>query len=86
MILSGGEWSSEDYLPLHSPQSSSISLQWTYRDGELVNLPQALLVEGDIIVVRPGRPVPGGACNVQVDVCISAQKTNFLVLYVPMTL
>ncbi|PIK55716.1 hypothetical protein BSL78_07376 [Apostichopus japonicus] len=60
-----GEWSSEDYLPLHSPQSSSISLQWTYRDGELVNLPQALLVEGDIIVVRPGRPVPGGACNVQ---------------------
>lgn len=59
-------WSTQDYLPLHSPHSSSVSLQWTYRDGDLVNLPQVLLVESDVIVVRPGRPAPGRACKIQV--------------------
>jgi hypothetical protein len=32
---------------------------WTYRDGEIVNLPTALLVEGDFIVMRLGSTAPG---------------------------
>ncbi|MCJ8747721.1 hypothetical protein PDJAM_G00156500 [Pangasius djambal] len=35
-----------------------MSLQWTYRDGRLVNLPVSLLVEGDIISLRPGSEAP----------------------------
>ena len=30
-------------------------LQWTLRDGAHVNLPWALLVKGDIIMVKPGQ-------------------------------
>lgn len=40
---------------------SQVSLQWTYRDGHIVNLPWALLVRGDVIVIRPGQSAPA-AC------------------------
>lgn len=43
---------------LYEPASESITLQWTYRDGTLVNLPWMTLVEGDIILLRPGREIP----------------------------
>ncbi|KAG9349783.1 hypothetical protein JZ751_026136 [Albula glossodonta] len=43
---------------LFSQPSPAISLQWTYRDGHLVNLPVILLVEGDIIALRPGTEAP----------------------------
>lgn len=36
----------------------SVTLQWTYRDGKIVNLPWALLVKDDIIVLRPGQITP----------------------------
>lgn len=37
------------------PFAPSWSLHWAYRDGHLVNLPVSLLVEGDIIALRPGQ-------------------------------
>ncbi|CAG9824590.1 unnamed protein product [Phaedon cochleariae] len=53
------KWSAENYPNLSSPTSPCITLQWTYRDGQLVNLPWALLVKDDIILVRPGQASPG---------------------------
>ncbi|XP_050461662.1 transmembrane protein 94 isoform X2 [Cataglyphis hispanica] len=52
-------WKSENYPHLCSPQSPCLTLQWTYRDGKIVNLPWALLVAGDIIVMKPGQQAPG---------------------------
>lgn len=53
------KWNSENYPHLYSPLSPCITLQWTYRDNTLVNLPWALLVKGDIILVKPGQLSPG---------------------------
>ncbi|KAL0110556.1 hypothetical protein PUN28_013866 [Cardiocondyla obscurior] len=53
------QWRSENYSHLFSPQSPCLTLQWTYRDGCVVNLPWALLVAGDIIVMKPGQQAPG---------------------------
>lgn len=47
-------WTEENYPDLCSPLSPCITLQWTYRDGKLVNLPWALLVKDDIILMKPG--------------------------------
>ncbi|KAK2821061.1 hypothetical protein Q5P01_024020 [Channa striata] len=49
------EWSQSLYPDLYTPSSPSWSLHWTYRDSQLVNLPVSLLVEGDIIALRPGQ-------------------------------
>ena len=35
-----------------------MSLQWTIRDKDVVNLPTVLLVKGDIICLRPGQAAP----------------------------
>lgn len=48
-------WTEENYPDLCSPLSPCITLQWTYRDGRLVNLPWALLVKDDIVIMRPGK-------------------------------
>lgn len=53
------DWKKSNYPHLCSPLSPCISLVWTYRDNELVNLPTALLVEGDNIVMRLGASAPG---------------------------
>ncbi|CAH1129293.1 unnamed protein product [Ceutorhynchus assimilis] len=53
------DWKPENYPNLYTPFSPCITLQWTYRDGKLVNLPWALLVKDDIILVRPGQASPG---------------------------
>ncbi|XP_030634876.1 transmembrane protein 94-like [Chanos chanos] len=50
---------------LFAPPSQAVSLQWTYRDSQLVNLPVSLLVEGDIISLRPGNKAPTGLRGVQ---------------------
>lgn len=47
-------WTEFNYPDLCSPLSPCITLQWTYRDGKLVNLPWALLVKDDVILMRPG--------------------------------
>jgi hypothetical protein len=50
-----GAWQPSNYPHLHTPLSSSVVLQWTLRNGSLVNLPWALLVEGDVILIKPGQ-------------------------------
>lgn len=52
-------WSPANYPHLHSPISPCITLQWTVRDGIVVNLPWGLLVRGDVILLKPGQKVPG---------------------------
>ncbi|XP_076171835.1 transmembrane protein 94-like protein l(2)k05819 isoform X1 [Ptiloglossa arizonensis] len=53
------QWNPENYPHLCSPLSPCLTLQWTYRDSHIVNLPWALLVAGDIIVIKPGQQAPG---------------------------
>ncbi|XP_035897448.1 transmembrane protein 94 isoform X2 [Anopheles stephensi] len=53
------DWTIDNYPHLCSPLSPCVTLQWTYRDGHVVNLPWALLVRGDHIVMRPGQVSPG---------------------------
>ncbi|XP_052867770.1 transmembrane protein 94 [Anopheles cruzii] len=53
------DWAPNNYPHLCSPLSPCVTLQWTYRDGRIVNLPWALLVRGDHIVMRPGQVAPG---------------------------
>lgn len=52
------DWTSENYSNLNCPMSPCVTLQWTYRDGKIVNLPWALLVKSDVIVIRPGSVAP----------------------------
>ncbi|XP_035828893.1 transmembrane protein 94 [Aplysia californica] len=53
-------WSAASSHPdLHTPLSPCISLQWCVRSGTMLNLPQAVLVSGDLIVLRPGHAAPG---------------------------
>lgn len=59
------KWKEEYYPHLCAPYSPCVTLQWTYRDGTIVNLPWALLVEGDVIVLRPGQEVPGHCKGLQ---------------------
>ncbi|XP_077286131.1 transmembrane protein 94-like protein l(2)k05819 isoform X3 [Arctopsyche grandis] len=53
------DWEEKNYPHLCAPFSPCVTLQWTYRDGKVVNLPWALLVKNDIIVMRPGQESPG---------------------------
>lgn len=52
-------WQPENFPHLCSPFSPCITLQWTYRDAKIVNLPWALLVKDDVIVIRAGQISPG---------------------------
>ncbi|XP_075158243.1 transmembrane protein 94-like protein l(2)k05819 isoform X2 [Haematobia irritans] len=58
------EWQACNYPHNCCPMSPCVSLQWTYRDGVIVNLPWALLVKGDYIVLRPGHITPGPCSEV----------------------
>lgn len=53
----GLRWDETDYPDLYMPVSPCITLQWTYRDGNLVNLPWPLLVPGDVIVINPSHKI-----------------------------
>uniref|UniRef100_A0A8C1FZG7 Transmembrane protein 94 n=1 Tax=Cyprinus carpio TaxID=7962 RepID=A0A8C1FZG7_CYPCA len=48
-------WAPSLYPDRYTPTSPSWSLHWTFRDEQLVNLPVSLLVEGDVIALRPGQ-------------------------------
>jgi hypothetical protein len=50
-------WEEKNYPDLFMPVSPCISLQWCYRDGKLVNLPWALLVHGDVIVLQAAQKI-----------------------------
>lgn len=54
------EWTDDNYPNLCSPVSPCVTLQWTYRNERIVNLPWALLVRDDLIIIRPGQVAPGG--------------------------
>ncbi|KAJ0177027.1 hypothetical protein K1T71_007036 [Dendrolimus kikuchii] len=59
------KWKEHHYPHLCAPFSPCVILQWTYRDATIVNLPWALLVEGDVIVLRPGQEIPGHCRGLQ---------------------
>ena len=61
----GVKWTPENFPHLHTPLSASATLQWTLRDGKKVNCPWALLVEGDIILIKPGQICPGKCTSVE---------------------
>lgn len=48
-------WFNDDFLSSNIPLSQSVSNQLVYRNSKLVNLPLNLVVEGDLILVRPGQ-------------------------------
>jgi len=50
------------------PYSPSVTLQWTQRDGVLVNLPWALLVKGDIVLLKPGQTSPCHVTRLRVSI------------------
>lgn len=58
-IILSKDWKTFNYPHLCSPMSPCISLCWTYRDNEIINLPTVLLVENDVIVLRLGQIAPG---------------------------
>ncbi|XP_041075800.1 transmembrane protein 94 isoform X2 [Polyodon spathula] len=49
------KWAPSLFPDLYMPSAPSWSLHWVYRDGQLVNMPVSLLVEGDVIALRPGQ-------------------------------
>lgn len=50
------------------PYSPSVTLQWTHRDGVLVNLPWALLVKGDVVLLKPGQTSPCHVTRLSVSI------------------
>lgn len=69
-------WSPSLYPHLYTPPSSSWSLHWTYRDSQLVNLPVSLLVEGDIIALRPGQEAFASLRGIKVCLCWNSIGTS----------
>ncbi|XP_037708893.1 transmembrane protein 94 isoform X1 [Drosophila subpulchrella] len=68
------DWQQANYPHLSNPMSPCVSLQWTYRDGKIVNLPWALLVRGDHIVLRPGHISPGPCHELETNKLFSANE------------
>lgn len=58
------DWTSCCYPNVSNPMSPCVTLQWTYRDSQIVNLPWALLVKNDVIVIRPGQSAPGDCTEI----------------------
>ncbi|XP_063445351.1 transmembrane protein 94-like [Mytilus trossulus] len=65
--LKAPAWTIDDYVNIHTPLSPCVSLQWTLRDNQVVNLPVPLLVAGDVILLRPGHIVPGSCRQLEAD-------------------
>ncbi|KRJ97269.1 transmembrane protein 94 isoform X3 [Drosophila yakuba] len=68
------DWQPSNYPHLSNPMSPCVSLQWTYRDGKIVNLPWALLVRGDYIVLRPGHISPGPCHELETNKFFAANE------------
>lgn len=69
------EWEPTNYPHIYSPLSPCVSLQWTYRNGRIVNLPWALLVAGDYVLIRPGQIVPVDCTEMNGKCTFSAGET-----------
>lgn len=63
-------WKKDNYPHLCMPYSPSVTLQWTQRDGVLVNLPWALLVKGDIVLLKPGQTSPCHVSRLSVSILL----------------
>lgn len=57
--INNKKWTIDHFPNLCVPFSPCITLQWTYRDNRIVNVPWALLVKNDIVVIRAGQISPG---------------------------
>ncbi|XP_059477239.1 transmembrane protein 94 isoform X2 [Neocloeon triangulifer] len=57
--IDSDDWKENHFPQLCCPYSPCITLQWTIRDGKIINLPWALLVKGDLVEMRPGQQAPG---------------------------
>lgn len=68
--VSDVQWAPSLYPDLYTPSSPSWSLHWTYRDSQLVNVPVGLLVEGDIIALRPGQEAFASLRGIKVSLCV----------------
>uniref|UniRef100_A0A6P4FP96 Transmembrane protein 94 isoform X1 n=1 Tax=Drosophila rhopaloa TaxID=1041015 RepID=A0A6P4FP96_DRORH len=68
------DWQPTNYPHLSNPMSPCVSLQWTYRDGKIVNMPWALLVRGDYIVLRPGHISPGPCHELETNKFFTANE------------
>ncbi|XP_022080414.1 transmembrane protein 94-like [Acanthaster planci] len=73
LIASEIHWPTEVYSSLFQPTTQSITEQWTYRDGHLVNLPTPLLVKDDVILLKPGQASPATVCSFD-DHSVELQK------------
>ena len=67
-------WNAENYPHLHTPLSASIVLQWTIRDSHIINLPWALLVKGDIVLMKPGQMAPGRCSIISENVELTLEQ------------
>ncbi|XP_063575007.1 transmembrane protein 94 isoform X13 [Pongo abelii] len=76
------QWPNAMYPDLHMPFAPSWSLHWAYRDGHLVNLPVSLLVEGDIIALRPGQESFASLRGIKVNGVLPILPLLFPVLWV----
>ncbi|XP_077979837.1 transmembrane protein 94-like [Glandiceps talaboti] len=84
-ITSCSSWDEKLYPDLHTPLSRSVSMQWTYRDGSLVNLPCHLLVKDDVIALRPGQLVPAKVKEMQSPEDVEGLELEAGELYNPCT-
>lgn len=65
------DWTPDNYPNVCNPLSPCVTLQLCYRDGILINLPWALLVRDDVIIMRPGQIAPGDCTE------LAPNKTKF---------
>lgn len=77
------DWGPNSYTDMNTPLSPCISLQWTERDSRVVNLPQPLLVQGDIIHLRPGHVVPARCEELEPDSGCSPSILGMGDTYIP---
>lgn len=72
-----GMWCPANYIDLNCPLSQCVSLQWTIRDASVINLPVGLLVEGDVILLRPGQVIPAKCHKMKVFSLVFSHLLTF---------
>lgn len=73
--IKSNDWKDENFPQLCCPYSPCITLQWTIRNGKIINLPWALLAKGDLVEMRPGQQAPG-MCTPADVIPIKTSKPN----------
>ncbi|EFO21753.2 hypothetical protein LOAG_06732 [Loa loa] len=74
-----------EYEHLYTPPSDAISLQWTYRDHRLVNVPWMLLVNDDVIELRAGQSSPCRCMSQNGDIIDLGDKLRYPEILCPET-